>query len=66
MNWFQQNRWLGTFLIVFGICTLLALFFLFSGKSGFEEASARFNDAESSAAVLSVSIHFQLMTITGK
>ena len=45
MNWFQQNRWLGTFLIVFGICTLLGLFFLFSGKSGFEEASARFNDA---------------------
>jgi hypothetical protein len=45
MNWFQQNRWLGTFLIVFGICTLLALFFLFSGKSGFEEANVRFNDA---------------------
>jgi len=45
MNWFQQNHWLGTFLIVFGICTLLGLFFLFSGKSGFEEASARFNDA---------------------
>lgn len=45
MNWFQQNRWLGTFLIVFGICTLFALFFLFRAKSGFEEACARFNDA---------------------
>ena len=45
MNWFQQNRWLGTFLIVFGICTLCALFFLFRARSGFEEASARFNDA---------------------
>jgi hypothetical protein len=45
MNWFQQNRWLGTFLIVFGICTLFALFFLLRAKSGFEEASARFNDA---------------------
>jgi len=22
MNWFQQNRWLGTFLVVFGICGL--------------------------------------------
>ena len=45
MNWFQQNRWLGIFLIVFGICTLFALFFLFSAKSSFEEASARFSDA---------------------
>src|SRR5438132_7714660 len=45
MNWFQQNHWLGTFLVVFGICTLLGLFFLFSGKSGFEEANVRFNDA---------------------
>jgi hypothetical protein len=24
MNWFQQNRWLGTFLVVFGICGLIA------------------------------------------
>lgn len=45
MNWFQQNRWIGMFLIVFGICTLFALFFLFNAKNGFEEASARFNDA---------------------
>jgi hypothetical protein len=45
MNWFQQNRWLGMFFIVFGICTLFALFFLFSAKRGFEEASARFNNA---------------------
>jgi hypothetical protein len=45
MNWFRENRWLGTFLIVFGVCTLVALYFLFSARSAFEEASARFNDA---------------------
>jgi hypothetical protein len=45
MNWFLQNRWLGMFLIVFGICTLFAVVFLFRAKSGFEEASARFHDA---------------------
>jgi hypothetical protein len=45
MNWFRENRWLGTFLIVFGVCTLIALYLLFSARSAFEEASARFNDA---------------------
>ena len=45
MNWFRENRWLGTFLIVFGICALVALYFLFSARSAFIEASARFNDA---------------------
>jgi hypothetical protein len=45
MNWFRENRWLGTFLIVFGVCTLLALYFLFAAKGAFEEATARFKDA---------------------
>ena len=45
MNWFQQNRWLGTFLIVFGLCFLIAAYFLFSAKSSFDEAFARFNEA---------------------
>lgn len=45
MNWFQQNRWLGTFLIVSGICILLAGYFLFSAKSSSDEALARFNEA---------------------
>ena len=44
MNWFQQNRFLGTFLIVFGIATIAALFFIFSAKSGFTEARARFDE----------------------
>jgi hypothetical protein len=45
MNWYRQNRWLGTFLIVFGISTLLAVYFLFSAKSNSDEALARFNEA---------------------
>ena len=45
MNWFQQNRWLGTFLIVVGVCTLAAGFFLFHAKSASSEALTEFNTA---------------------
>jgi hypothetical protein len=45
MNWFRENRWLGTFVIVLAIATLLALYFLLRAKGAFEEASARFKDA---------------------
>lgn len=45
MNWFQQNRWLGTFLIVLGVCTLAGGYFLFSAKSGADDALVRFNEA---------------------
>jgi hypothetical protein len=45
MNWFRENRWLGAFLIAFGICTMLALYFLLTAKSAFEEAAADFNKA---------------------
>jgi hypothetical protein len=45
MNWFRQNRWLGTFLIVFGVGTLVAGYFVYSAKSGSDEALARFNEA---------------------
>src|SRR4051812_38830692 len=44
MNWFQQNRFLGTFLIVFGIATLGAAYFVWSAKSSFSEARARFDE----------------------
>lgn len=47
MNWFQQNRWLGTFLIAFGGATLLSLIFLWAARSGFDEANARFSEAAS-------------------
>ncbi|MEY2564558.1 MAG: hypothetical protein QOH88_2751 [Verrucomicrobiota bacterium] len=43
MNWFRENRFLGTFLILFGIATIGALWFLFSAKSNWDEALARFN-----------------------
>ena len=45
MNWFRENRWLGTFVIVLAITTLFALYVLFRAKGAFEEASARFHDA---------------------
>jgi hypothetical protein len=45
MNWFRQNRWLGTFLIVFGICLLVAGYFFFSTKSKYDKTLTRFNEA---------------------
>ena len=44
MNWFQQNKFLGTFLIIFGVATLAAAFFLWSAKSEFDDAKARFDE----------------------
>ncbi len=44
MNWFHQNKFLGTFLIVFGVATLGAAFFVWNAKSGFDEAKARFDE----------------------
>jgi hypothetical protein len=43
MNWFRENRFLGMFLIVFGVCTLGAVWFLFSAKSDWDDAAIRFN-----------------------
>jgi hypothetical protein len=45
MTWFRQNRWLGSFLIVFGIAILLSLVFLWRARNAFAEASARFDAA---------------------
>jgi hypothetical protein len=44
MNWFGQNRWLGTFLIVFGIAIVAAIYFFFSARSSSNEALARFQE----------------------
>jgi hypothetical protein len=44
MNWFRENRFLGPFLVVFGVGTLGALWFLFSAKSDWDEALSRFNN----------------------
>jgi hypothetical protein len=43
--WFQQNRFLGTFLIVFALATIGALYFLFSARSSFEEAKIAFDNS---------------------
>ena len=45
MNWFERNRWLGVFLIIFGLAALAALVFLFSAKSHSDEALGRFQQA---------------------
>ena len=45
MNWYRENRWLGNFLIAFGIALLVALWFLFHAQSGFAEAASQFNAA---------------------
>jgi hypothetical protein len=45
MNWFRQNRWLGTFLIVFGFCALLAGIFLYSATSTWTVAKREFDTA---------------------
>lgn len=41
--WFQQNRFLGIFLAVFGVATGISLYFLFSARGGFEEAKIAFD-----------------------
>ena len=45
MNWFQQNRWLGTFLILFGICTLGAGIVLFMARSNWSNTKGQFDAA---------------------
>jgi hypothetical protein len=47
MNWFRENRFLGTFLIVAGLCLLGATWFFFSAKSDSDEASTRFGNTAS-------------------
>jgi hypothetical protein len=44
MNWFQANRWLGRFLIAFGVGALLALVLLFIAKSSYRNARTRFDE----------------------
>src|SRR5215472_12777441 len=45
MNWFQQNRWLGTFLIVFGICVLFCGTIFYFARSGWSAATSEFDKA---------------------
>ena len=43
-TWFQQNRFLGTFVVLFVIVTIGALYFLFSARSGFNDAKVAFDN----------------------
>jgi hypothetical protein len=43
MKWFRENRFLGTFLVVFGVALIAATWFLFGAKSGWDAALLRFN-----------------------
>lgn len=45
MKWYLQHRFLETFLAVLGVCLLSTGWFLFSVKSDFNEASARFRNS---------------------
>jgi hypothetical protein len=45
VNWFRQNRWLGMFLLLFGVVTLLLLLFCWRAHSNFAEANARFTES---------------------
>ncbi|MEP6936626.1 MAG: Amuc_1100 family pilus-like protein [Chthoniobacterales bacterium] len=44
MNWFRQNRWLGSFLIALGLATIIASSLLLRAKSGWDDASAHFDE----------------------
>ena len=45
MKWFQQNRWLGTFLILFGICVLFIGFLFFWTRGKWSDARQAFDKA---------------------
>ena len=42
MTWFRENRFLGSFLIVFGLGTIAAVWFLLAAKSDSDDAANRF------------------------
>jgi len=44
MNWFRENRFLGSFLIIFGGCVLGGAVFMFSAKNDWDDAALRFHE----------------------
>ena len=44
MNWFRENRFLGAFLIAFGVCALGAVWFLSGAKNDSDDAAIRFKE----------------------
>jgi hypothetical protein len=47
MNWYRENRWLGNFLIAFGVALLVGLWFLLHARGDFGDAMTEFNVAAS-------------------
>lgn len=52
MNWFRENRFLGGFLVVFGLALIVSAYLLFTAKSSFTDASARFTESSNERARL--------------
>ena len=52
MNWFQQNRFLGTFLAVLGAATLACALFLWMVRSRFADAKVQFDQHATELAAL--------------
>ena len=63
MNWFQQNRLLGMFLVATGAAILVALVLLFFAKSSYSNANDRLNEATTELNRLQISIHFRTRPI---
>ncbi|HMJ05600.1 MAG TPA: Amuc_1100 family pilus-like protein [Chthoniobacterales bacterium] len=66
MNWFRQNRFLGTFLSALGLATLLCAIFVWWTKSSFDEAKARFDQVAMELATLQRHNPFPTETNLGK
>lgn len=52
MKWFEENRFLGTFLAAFGAGTLAVLIFLWFAKSSFDGAKTQFDEQATEMAAL--------------
>ncbi len=52
MNWYRENRWLGNFLIAFGVGLVIAVWFLFYAKGEYSDAAAQFNEVATERARL--------------
>ena len=65
MKWFQQNRALGTLLIVSGVCVLLGAALLYWRWSVWSEAKQNSTRPQQKGTVCRVSIRFQTMRTIG-
>lgn len=52
MNWYRENRWLGNFLIAFGLALAIAVWFLFHAQGEYSDAAAQFNEVATERARL--------------